>query len=169
MTESDTTTTDVASEGKPTRVRVNIWTVGSRTDVDIYVYSLIGDPKIISISSGEFDQKVKTDNNLDQTTIRGTFTLPGSEELDTYRRRSAQWSPNGQSTLINHIELRKCLIKNHLKKLMIVETQEDFGLKLNKDETRLMDESVTLLQQKLHPTIIETLVAKFVSENDLFI
>lgn len=137
----------------------------STTKIDVYLY--IDERGEVQIITGDRqDSGIQKLVNIQEVVIRAEFSIPSRKQMELYRRKAGRWIEEAQSIVIDRTVVRNQLLRYHLMKLDVPDEETGETLVIEREKDRLSEKTEESIY-RLHPTIIEVLLNKYVIQSNL--
>lgn len=134
---------------KPEICRVNVDILSSKKTGRVMTVARSG----IGLNFNDFKYLAHTEAWFD-------FTMPGYEELSSYRQRCRVWSPESQQYLVDKIQMRNFFLVWHLKEWSLTD-KEGKKVELTFDKDGSLSPAAMKVVYGTHPTIIDVVLTVF--------
>ena len=109
------------------------------------------------------------DQGMIEFPVETRWSVPSKTQLDSYRERSARFNTAARAVLVNRGMVEDFIIRNHLLEIKIGPEDNQKSVELTRDKKgALTNESMRVIN-KLHPSVIDLIFAKFVDEAALIL
>jgi hypothetical protein len=101
--------------------------------------------------------------------IETKWSVPTKAQIDNYRDRSSRFNTVARAVLVQRGRLEEFLIQNHLLEMKLGPQEHQTVVDLQRDKKGALTTASLDHINKLHPSVIEMILAKFIDEAALIL
>ena len=101
--------------------------------------------------------------------IETKWSCPSKSQIDSYRDRSSRYNQAARAVLVQRARLEELLIQNHLLEIKLGSERHQTVVELQRDKKGVLTAASLAHINKLHPSVIDMMLAKFVDEAALIL
>jgi hypothetical protein len=101
--------------------------------------------------------------------VETKWSVPSKAQIDSYRDRSSRYNTTARAVLVQRSRLEELLIQNHLLEMKLGSGEHQVVVDLQRDKKGLLTSASLAHINKLHPSVIDMMMAKFIDEAALIL
>ena len=101
--------------------------------------------------------------------VETTWSVPTKTQIDSYRDRSSRYNQAARAILVQRARLEELILQNHLQEMKLGSEGHQTTVDLQKDKKGALTAASLAHINKLHPSVIDMVIAKFVDEAALIL
>jgi hypothetical protein len=101
--------------------------------------------------------------------VETKWSVPSKAQLDGYRDRSSRYNQTARVVLVQRGRLEEFLVQNHLLEMKLGYGEHQTVVDLQRDKKGVLTADSLAHINRLHPSVIEMVLAKFIDESALIL
>jgi hypothetical protein len=101
--------------------------------------------------------------------VETKWSVPSKSQIDSYRDRSSRYNQAARAVLVQRARLEELLIQHHLQEMKLGSEGHQTVVDLQRDKKGALTAASLAHINKLHPSVIDMMLAKFIDEAALIL
>jgi hypothetical protein len=101
--------------------------------------------------------------------VETKWSVPTKAQIDGYRDRSSRYNQAARAVLVQRSRLEEFLVQNHLLEMKMGSGEHQTVIDLQKDKKGILTAASLAHINRLHPTVIDMMLAKFIDDAALIL
>jgi hypothetical protein len=109
------------------------------------------------------------DLNMREFPIETKWSVPSKTQLDKYREQSSRFNQAARAVLVHKARMEELIVRNHLLEMKMGSGDSAHVIDLQRDRKGVLTTEAMEHINKLHPTVMDMMLSKFIDEAALII